>query len=230
MLFRLFLVLIFGGTLLAQEVNIVPQLKLIEQGEAEEAKSQLKSLLNDNPTDPSVKFLEAVLSEDGNRAVEGYEYIINNHPNSNYADASLYRYFSYSYSLGAYKKAQDLKNKLLSEYPSSPYVKAVNRDIPDETISETITPLSETKTSQPTSEPLAKYTIQAGAFLNVTNARKLNTQFKDQGYHSTIFPKTIGGSILNVVTVGKFASKAEADKFLVLLKNEYKLNGRIISL
>jgi tetratricopeptide (TPR) repeat protein len=212
--FRIFLFLCFYTiTIFAQEVNITPQLKLIEGGDFSEALEQLQELKKSNPNDPSVLFLEGVLTDDGNKARESFEKVYRNFPNSNYADASLYRLFSFSYSLGAYKKAEEIKLKLVNEYPNSPYIKAVNRNLPDENLNVAVSANQSDKTIKPTdNNPTAKFSIQAGAFLNVDNARKLNETFKSKGYYSKIFPKEIGGSILNVVIVGKFASKTTGSR------------------
>ena len=86
----------------AQEVNIVPYLKAVEDGNKQTAVEALSNLKQTNPEDPSVIFLDAVLTQEGESALKKYETVYNNHPQSNYADASLYRMFSYYYSLGVY--------------------------------------------------------------------------------------------------------------------------------
>ncbi len=226
-------IIIFSSSLFSypQETNVTPFLKLVEEGNLDEARKRLNDLVQSNPNDPSVKFLNAILQENAGAAKRIYEDIHKNHPGSKYADASLYRLFSYYYALGSYKKAEKLKNDLVSKFPSSPYIKSTNRNLPDEGantgyIQEELVSSSVAKT--PDKKPEFNYTIQAGAFLNVNNARNLNTRFKNKGYHSEIFPKVVGGSILNVVTVGRFANKPEADKFLITLKKNYNLDGRII--
>ena len=232
MLFRILIAIgILTISTYSQEINITPQLKLIEKGEISDARDQLAQLLKSNPEDPSVKFLHGVLTEDGSQAVKVFEEVYNEHPNSNYADAALYRLFSFSYSLGAYNKAEEYKTNLLDEYPGSPYIKAVNRKLPDQSIyaedSEPTKDISKVEQKSETSSP--NFTIQAGAFLNVENARNLNEKFIAKGYYSKIFPKEIGGSILNVVTVGQFKERTEAEKFILKIKDDYNLNGRIIS-
>lgn len=231
-----FIVIIFITTLItfAQEQNISGTLKLIENGNLDEAKKTLQKFQEQAPNDPSVKFLKAVLSDDGNEANTIYEEIVKNHPNSNYADASLYRIFSYYYAKGIYGKAEELKTQLRNNYPSSPYLKAVDRTIPDSEEEEYITQpatttASNTVINKPTNSSF-HYTIQAGAFLNNNNARRLKETFEQDGYDSDIFTKDIGGSIFNVVSVGKFKSSEDAEEFLYKLKSDYNLVGRIIPL
>ena len=214
------------NSLPAQEVSIVDQLKNIESGDIDEAKSALRDLRTNHPDDPSVKFLDAVLSPEGSAALFKYESLIEDYPNSNYADAAVYRIFSYYYSIGSYSKAESYLEKLKSEYPSSPYIRAADRGIPDET--------GEEFEAEPAAQNPAgssddyKFTVQAGAFLNIVNAQNLTGKFKEKGYYSSIFTKEAGGSILNVVVVGKFKSRDDAQIMLSKLEKEYNLNGRII--
>ncbi len=226
--------MIFNLTLIpAQEINIVKYLKQIESGEIEKTRTEAKALLREYPNDPSVQFLNAVITSDGESALNKYLSIYNNHPQSRFADASLYRIFSYYYSLGVYKKAESYLTKLKSEYPASPYVKAADRNIPDEAIAEAV------KTEQPSKQKPAtqtavaeefRFTIQAGAFMNISNARNLKSKLEAEGYFSDVRTKSVGGTIFNVVIVGKFKKENEATALLNNLKTNFKLNGRVIPL
>lgn len=132
---------------------------------------------------------------------------------------------------GFTKKAETYLNKLKSQYPSSPYIKSANRNIPDEEESiesEEIVKTTPKKVEDKKEE--FKYTIQAGAFLNFANADKLKDNFVKAGYFSEVKPKSVGGTILNVVTIGKFINENEAKPILEFLLRDYKLSGRVISL
>jgi cell division septation protein DedD len=228
------LILLLSSLIIAQEQNITSSLKLIESGDIEEARSNLAKLKSSYPNDASVKFLEAVLTDDGAKANNIYTGIYENYPHSNYADAALYRIFSYYYAAGVYGKAEEIKNLLKEKYPVSPYLNVLNRKIPDtdvDNIDETETPGNipeKNETRNEGAELIFKYTIQAGAFLNINNAKQLESDFVKAGYTSKIFPKDIGGSIFNVVTVGNFAGIADAEKFLDKLKSGFNISGRII--
>jgi tetratricopeptide (TPR) repeat protein len=210
----------------AQEVSIVDELKNIESGDIEEARSSLRELRTIYPDNPSVKFLDAVLSAEASTALNKYKSLIEDYPNSDYADAALYRIFSYYYSIGSYSKAESYLKQLKSDYPSSPYIKAADRSIPDETAEETEPePVVQYSTE---SEENFEYTVQAGAFLNIANAQNLTGKLKAEGYYSSIFSKEAGGSILNVVIVGKFKSRDDAQSMITKLETDYNLKGRII--
>ncbi|MDZ7766124.1 MAG: SPOR domain-containing protein [Melioribacteraceae bacterium] len=228
--FVITLLTILSSSLSAQEVNIVEYLKAIEDGQVETAISGLNNLKKTHPDDPSVLFLDAVLTEDGESALTKYQKIYEQHPNSNYADAALYRVFSYYYALGIYNRAENLLTKLKSEYSSSPYIRMANRNIPDvgETIEEPVEHIPETKPPASGSDDY-KFTIQAGAFLNIDNAKNLLNEIQKDGYPAELGTKSVGGSLLNVVTFGHLESEEEADPLISYLKNKFNLNGRIIT-
>lgn len=212
----------------AQEANIVQYLKAIENGEINTAIAGLTELKKTSPNDPSVIFLDAVLTEDGESALTKYQTIYEQHPNSNYADAALYRAFSYYYSLGVYKRAESLLTKLKTEYPNSPYIRAADRKIPDEVTTAAETTPSPTHQQTVTNEKY-NFTIQAGAFLNIENAKNLLNEIRKDGYPGELGTKSVGGSLLNIVTFGHLQTESEAEPLLSYLKNKFDLNGRVIS-
>lgn len=217
--------LTFASVFFAQEQDITSALQNIESGNIQKAKAELKELKSKNQNDPSVIFLDAVTTKNGEEAQKKYSIVYEKFPKSNYADAALYRIFSYYYSLGYYKKAELYLSKLKSEYPNSPYIKSADRKIPDDE-----EPIAATQPEQklPAVESEYNFTIQAGAFLNLDNAMKLSEQIKNDGYFSEITTKEVGGSILNIVNVGKFIKEDETKPVLDYLTQKFNLKGRAI--
>ncbi len=211
-------------SLKAQEKDIISYLKLIEGGQKDSVLKLLPDLKKNFPNDPSVIFLEGVLTENGQEAIPIFSRIIDDFPKSKYADASIYRLYSYYYALGLYNTAATLLKKLKKEYPASPYIKIAEREIP----SENEPASTEQKTSSTENTADYKFTIQAGAFSNDSNADALKKSFENAGYFSYIKNKSVGGSEFRVVYVGKFANNEEAQNFLQVLNDEFKLNGRIV--
>ena len=209
--------------LFSQDADIVSYLKQIESGEKEEVEEILPELKKKYPNSPSVMFLEGVLTENGQDAVAIYSKIVNSYPQSKYADASLYRIYSYYYALGLYEAAKNHLNRLKKEYPESPYIKLSDRNIPSE---DEITVLNKTQTEIPKTN--YNYTIQAGAFSKLQNAQTLKKDFEDSGFKSEVKDKTVGGTVFHVVYVGEFLSEDEAKNFLQVINKEYKLDGRVI--
>jgi cell division septation protein DedD len=228
----IFIYLFFIASIISAQVDIVPTLKHIEAGDIEEAESDFKRLNSRYPKDANVKFLDAVLTENGEKALQKYSIVYTNYPESQFADASLYRVFSYYYSLGIYNKAEKHLDQLKENYPNSPYIKAANRALPSEDFFIQTGTEQKKETPPPIRAVTVKYnyTIQAGAFLNKQNADNLKNKFEAKGIFADTYTKEIGGSLLNIVTVGKFVDKDSAQPILDELKNDYKLNGRVVSL
>ncbi len=238
--------LVFATLVFGQDVNIVPYLKLIEKGDIDLVKKELNSLMGKYPDSQNLKFLEAVVTEDGDIAVDKYQQFYKNHPDNAYADAALYRIFSYYFALGVYQKADSYLAELKAKYPDSPYIKAANRKIPDKVefvaaypdnkIKEkpaVKTPPPPAKVTTPKPEVnkapavVYKYTVQAGAFSNKANAKELVSKIAIDGYFADYYEKVVGGTTFNIVIAGKFVSKEEAVNLIDHLETKYKLNGNV---
>jgi tetratricopeptide (TPR) repeat protein len=216
----------------AQDLNIVPYLQQIENGKADEVRNELIGLKESNPNDPSVMFLEGVLTENGQKAVVIYQQVVDEYPESKYADAALYRIYSYYYALGLYESATEKLNKLIADYPKSPYIKiAKQNQLP---VNPEITQEDETKIPQRKSEYVTgadyKFTIQAGAFSNKENAESLQLKFEKSGIFSEIKDKLVAGTTFHVVYVGKFVTEIDAENFLSTINDKFELSGRVIQL
>lgn len=211
----LFFSIFFCGlkTTYSQGNDIKDALINIEKGNIDKAVEFLKKNYTDS--DPSILFLDAVLTSDGKSALNKYINIFEKFPESRYADAALYRIFTYYYSIGAYNKAESYLNILKKRYPSSSYLRYTDRNMPDTTDEE---------------EELKKYkyTVQAGAFLKKENAERLAGQLQMEGYECEIINREIGGSIFNIVLAGKFENEIESKPLLELLENKFNIKGRLV--
>jgi tetratricopeptide (TPR) repeat protein len=213
-----------------QDVDIVQYLKQIENGKLDEVKSELPGLKKNYPNSPSVMFLEGVLTENGQEAIIIYNNIIKTYPHSKYADAALYRVYSYYYALGLYETAKTYLDKLKKGYPDSPYIKTAERETSSdiEVAEETAEKTKQVEEKKP--DLNYKFTIQAGAFSKVDNAKGLKQDFQDSGYFSEIKDKAVGGTTFHIVYVGKFVNENEASSFLQVVNSEFKLDGRVVKL
>lgn len=211
--FIILLLFLLTINIAGQGIDISDYLKKIETGKIEEVKEKLPELKAKYPHDPSVLFLEGILTENGKTSVSIFSTVVNTYPQSRYADAAVYRIYSYYYALEMSPEAASWLDKLKKNYPSSPYIKIAekNNKISDQKIK-------------------YKYTIQAGAFSNKENANALKKQFIDAGYSSEIKDKTVAGTIFQVVYVGKFTTEEEAKNFLQQINSQYNLDGRVISI
>jgi tetratricopeptide (TPR) repeat protein len=219
-----------SGKLYPQEVDIVPYLKAIENGNISQAKEALVDLKEKNPADPSVMFLDGVLKENGQEAIVIYQSIVDNYPKSKYADASLYRIFSYYYALGLYETAQEKLKQLKSSYPASPYIQVADQNISALEKSEKQESPQKVEEVKSVLEENYKFTIQAGAFTNLDNAKKLMSEFESAGIYSQLGEKVVGGTTFHIVYAGKFEKYEDAENFLQVINSRYKLNGTIVSI
>lgn len=210
----------------AQEVDIIPYLKKIEQGNIEEVKSELVNLKADYPKSSNLLFLEAVLTENGQEAVALYQKLIDDHPQSRYADASLFRIYSYYFALGLYNTADKQLERLKKEYPESPYIKIADANFVKKDDEESSKPTNNFE-EQNAAENNFHFTIQAGAFTNSANALGLKKEIEKAGMVSFIKEKNVAGTIFNVVFIGKFVSRKEAEDFLPIANTRFKINGRV---
>lgn len=216
--------------LFPQDVDIVPLLQKIERGNTEEVKDELADLKDDYPESPSVMFLEGVLTENGQQAVLIYQNVVDSYPDSRYADAALYRIFSYYYALGLYETARKKLNQLTSNYPESPYISIAreNRFPDDGDLSNQDEADSQVDTQEVSKiEQEYRFTIQAGAFTNSSNAQSLMQNFERSGIYSEVRDKTIGGTTFHVVYVGKFVSLDDAESFLQVVNSRFNITGRV---
>lgn len=230
--FRFYIVIL--GLLLSiniypQDVDIIPYLKQIEAGNKKDVEEKLPSLISKNPDSPSVLFLEGVLTKDGEKALITYSQILNKYPRSKYADAALFRIFSYYYAAGEYYNAKKCLDDLKKDYPVSPYIKIAEREIPS---NDQISLAAEKKSNRIAEENVSnyKFTIQAGAFTNPSNAAALKKSFENNGFFSETKDKVVAGTTFKVVYVGKFEDKDEAENFLHVINREFKLDGRVVNL
>jgi tetratricopeptide (TPR) repeat protein len=230
-LLPLIIFLAVNDVVFSQEVDIVSYLKKIESGNAEEVKRALVDLKEKNPDDPSVMFLDGVLTENGQEALVIYQSIVEKYPKSKYADAALYRIFSYYYALGLYETAQEKLQHLINNYPDSPYIKVANQNLmPDEI--EVTEKKEEVTTKEQVKETVSnqdyKFTIQVGAFTNMENAQKLKQDFEKSGIFSKVGDKNVGGTIFHVVYAGQFVSYEDAENFLPIVNSKFNITGRIV--
>jgi cell division septation protein DedD len=228
----LFSFLIFPFAVIhSQDVDIIPYLKQIESGNSADVIAQLPELKRKNPESPSIMFLEGVLTENGQQAIVIYQKIVDSYPDSRYADAALYRIYSYYYALGLYETAKEKLMQLQAKYPSSPYLKIASQTrIPEEEDQqqEQQQMQNEQEQQETVSEQQYQFTIQAGAFSKSENAKSLQSDFEKAGIFSQVKQKSVAGTVFNVVYVGKFVNESDADNFLKVINEKFKLNARVV--
>lgn len=232
--FSAFFLFFLSTAAFPQEADIIPYLKKIEAGESFEVKAKIPQLKKDYPNSSSVLFLEGVVTENGQEAVSIFKKLMEKYPASSYADAAVYRIYSYYFALGFYDEAKRYLERLKKFYPDSPYIKIAERDIPSKNEEVALEKPAEENPDKPAEkfEPnlpkIYKYSIQAGAFGDEKNALALKKDFDLSGFHTSIKNKTVGGTEFKIVVVGRFETEDEARSFLQVINSEFKIDGRII--
>ena len=228
--FILSFLFLLASQAIAQEVDIIPYLKMIEQGKVEEVKGKLLDLKTDYPKSTNLTFLEGVLTENGQDAVALYQTLIDKHPKSAYADAALYRIYTYYFALGLYNTADKNLIKLKKDYPESPYIKMATANVVQNDAEENDQQTNQTPINTNDGEKNFVYTIQAGAFTNATNAAALKKEIESAGMVSFINEKNVAGTVFNVVCIGKYETKKEAEDFLPLANARFGIAGRVVEI
>lgn len=187
---------------------------MIEEGSSSDVLALLPDLKKKYPFAPSLFYLEGVLNEDGETAVKLFKTVSEKYPKSIYADASVYRLYSYYTAVSEPGAADKYSRILQSDYPSSPYLKLLHS--------------YDGKKTEIPSEFL--YTIQAGAFSNNANAENLRSKFEKAGYYTFVKDKIVGGTVFKVVFTGRFKTMTEAENFQIVLNRKYGLKGIVTKL
>lgn len=234
-------------TLIAQgaDAEVAARVRLIEEGRAGQVKLELPALVAKYQNDPAILYLQGRLATNGIEAAKLYQSILDNYPQSGWADDALYRIYLYYYSLGLVRTAELKMQQLRREYPTSPYVKdklAVDTSHWEEPAPVIIVPtlpqLGDTSLAtqpQPSEKgseahpPSGAYAIQVGAFSSVENATKLKSFFEELGYSVEVQNKVRGGRSLYHVWVGSFATADEARRFSAEIKAKHKVESIVVA-
>ncbi|MCX8056037.1 MAG: SPOR domain-containing protein [Ignavibacteria bacterium] len=231
------LLIIFWNSLFPQELDIKKLLNDIEKGETEKARILLVSLEKDNPSSASVKFLKAILSEDGKEAAKLYREVVFSTEETDLKDDALFKLYQYHYSRSDFSESDKYARMLKETFPQSEYLTYLKREVRSESritnqpkfeqkiLSDTTLASNQTQKSIP--QKLTKYQIQVGAFSNEANAKKFASQFT--GYITRITEKEIAGKKLFVVLVGDYESENSARNEIQNLKNKFKVDGILVT-
>jgi tetratricopeptide (TPR) repeat protein len=220
----LLLLLVFSPTQ-GQELNeaaIQRRLEIIRNGQADEVKAELPSLLTKYQNDPGVLYLQGVLTSDGSEAVKIFQSVVDNFPKSEWADDALYKAYQYYYSIGLYKTATRKYDQLKQAYPSSPYLALGELSLANQEAEAVEKPGSAQDADNGT------FAVQVGAFSTAENANKQKRFFHNVGYPVEVLNKVKRGRSYYLVWIGDFKSDDEARKFGSELKRKYRIDTIVV--
>jgi cell division septation protein DedD len=238
-----------------QEAEVQRYLTMVSNGQTEEVRRDIPSLLTRYPNDPGVLYLQAQVTKEGAEAARIYQSVVDNFPRSKWADASLFRVYQFYYALGLYRTAEIKLTQLKKEYPGSKYLATVSgaepANLPEEEegaqppavrTQEPPAPAQADKPSvqpAPTARPPAAelprngvaptaFTLQVGAFSTQANAEKQKQFFENLGYPVEVISKMRDTRMLFVVLVGTYASYDEAKGKGGEIKKKHSIDSMVV--
>ena len=114
-IFKLFYLLIIISHLQSQNVDLY--ISLVEQGKLKGVRENLPELLSKYPKDSGVLFLKALLTVEGDSAINQYKAILKNYPDSKHAPQSAMKIGEYFYARGLYTQSANLLKNIPIKYP-----------------------------------------------------------------------------------------------------------------
>ena len=234
--------------------NVDLYFSLIEEGELDGVKESLPELISKYPNEPGVLFLRAILTDEGESAINQYKYILKNFPKSIYAPQAAMKIGEYFYARGLYTQSATLLKNIPVKYPRFPHMQRLT-DLMINSFNaigeadsakyysliiksmfpsiETNVELKDEKLSQVFSfkskkQNLGPYVIQIGAFSNKENAKRLKLQVRQLGHDVSINKIDSNGKTFYAVRVSRYKSKLEAEKIGKDIKSKLGVSYRVL--
>ena len=246
---------IFFSITLGQNIDLY--LSLIDEGKYEGVKENLKELISKYPNDPGVLYLKAILTQNGDNAIEQYKDLLKTFPDSKYAPLAAMKIGEYFYARGLYTQSANLLKNIPIRYPrfnkmqrltdlminsfnaigeadsARHYALIINSMFPNVEADIDFTK----KSSEPMAQvfgfnkkkpELGPYVIQVGAFSTKANAKRLKLQISQLGHDVSINDVDSNGKRLFAVRVNRFKSKKRADKVGQDIKSKIGVDYRVL--
>ena len=113
------IILIFFRIAYSQNINLY--LTLIEKGRYDEVRENIPDLLSRYPNEPGVKYIQALINNDGDASIAQYKKVIENFPDSEFASQSSIKIGEYLFARGLYSQASAQLKKTIFDYPKSDF-------------------------------------------------------------------------------------------------------------
>ena len=111
------IILFFSNFAISQNLNLY--LTLIEKGRYDEVRENIPDLLSRYPNEPGVRYIQALINNDGDASLEQYRRVIENFPDSEFASQSSMKIGEYLFARGLYSQASTQLKKTIYNYPKS---------------------------------------------------------------------------------------------------------------
>ncbi len=237
--------------------NIDLYISLIDEGKHEGVKENLKELTSKYPNDSGVLYLKAVLTQNGDSAIEQYKNLLKKFPDSKYAPLSAMKIGEYFYARGLYTQSANLFKNIPFRYPrfndmqrltdlminsfnaigeadsARHYALLINSMFPNVEADIDLTknknePLAQVFGFNKKKSALGPYVIQVGAFSTLDNAKRLKLQISQLGHDVSINNVDSNGKRLFAVRVNRFKSKKRAQNIGQDIKSKIGVDYRVL--
>ena len=248
------LILVIPIFLSGQNVDMF--FSLINEGQILGVREKVPELISKYPNDPGVLYLQAILTIEGNKALEFYGQIIERFPESKYSIESSVKIGEYFYAKGLYTQAAKQLCLIPRKYPRYPEIERIvdlmassfmaigaddslryylgiyesmfpNLSFQNNFKREKVNKISKTELTTEVRE-VKPYVIQIGAFGSIQNAKRLKLQVSQIGYKVELVPVRTNGRSLNTVRIIRYKSKSEAERVGKLVKNKLGIEFRVL--
>ena len=233
--------------------NIDLYFSLIDEGELDGVKENLPELLSKYPKDPGVLFLKAVLTNDGESALEQYKYILKKFPKTKYAPESAMKIGEYFYARGLYTQCASLLKNIPVKYPRYPqmqrltdlminsfnaigeadsakyYALIIKSMFPkiETNIEDKNNKLSQVFSFNKKNKSIGPYVVQIGAFSS-ENAKRLKLQVSQLGHDVSINKVESNGKTFYAVRINRYKTKRKAEEIGKDIKSKLGVNFRVL--
>ena len=242
----------FVSIILSQNIDLY--FSLIDEGELDGVKENLPELLSKYPSDPGVLFLKAVLTEEGDSAIDQYKNILKKFPKSIYAPKAAMKIGEYFYARGLYTQSATLLKNIPVKYPRFPQMQRLT-DLMINSFNaigesdsakyyglmiKSMFPAVETNIERndsklfqvfdfnKKSKAYGPYIVQIGAFSSRENANRLKLQVSQLGHDVTINKVDSNGKTFFAVRINRFKSKKKAEQLGKDIKSKLGVNYRVL--
>ena len=251
-IYKIFLVVFFLSFLSSQNIELY--ISLIEQGKSQGVEESLTELLSKYPKDPGVLFLKALLTIDGDSAINQYKEVLKNFPESKYAAESAMKIGEYFYARGLYTQSANLLKNIPINYPRFPqmqrltdlminsfnaigeadsakyYALIIKSMFPavETNIENKDNKLSQVFDFKKKAKQIGPYVVQIGAFSSKENAKRLKLQVSQLGHDVSINKVDSNGKIFYAVRVNRYKTKRRAEAIGKDIKSKLGVNYRVL--
>lgn len=234
--------------LYSQTEEVREGLQEIADGNIDDVKQRLPDLLAEYPNDPGVRLLHAVVIDDGYKAVEKYLSIVNDFPNSEWADDAYWRIVQFYAILGDTTQAKLHLINYRKKYPDSEFLLTASdavkialfrerknskaKDFKEVEIEDAPVVKRETKVTEivkpekpkdkVTEDTKGRFGLQVGIYSTYDAAKMEVERFKNMRMLADIKQKKLGNETMHAVVIGDYSSKASAENAKIIVQQQCK--------